>query len=216
MEYLLIILRTLLLYGFITFVFRLMGKREIGELSILDLVVFIMIGELAVVAIQETKESLIKQLIPVVMLLGLQLFFAFLSLKNEKFRRLVDGRPSIIINRGKIDEKTMKKLRYNFDDLLLQLREQNIANIANVEYAILEPSGSLSVFEKSQDDTSTEISLPLVMDGIIQKENLNRIEQTEDWLMKNLQDRGYQDTKLISFCSYTNGEFFIDEKDSPK
>ncbi len=150
MEYVTIILRTLLLYGVILFIFRVMGKREIGELSILDLVVFIMIGEMAVIAIEQPKDSIFHTIVPMIVLTIAQIAFAYFSLKSEMFRRLVDGSPTIIINNGKIDEKAMRKQRYNFDDLLIQLREKNIKNIADVEFAILEPSGKLSVFEKEK------------------------------------------------------------------
>ncbi|KHF28084.1 hypothetical protein LR68_03144 [Anoxybacillus sp. BCO1] len=124
MEYVTIILRTLLLYGAILFIFRMMGKREIGELSILDLVVFIMIGEMAVIAIEQPKDPIFHTLVPMIVLTIAQIAFAFFSLKSEVFRRLVDGSPTVIIKNGKIDEKAMRKQRYNFDDLLIQLREK--------------------------------------------------------------------------------------------
>lgn len=171
-----IILRTLFLYLMIIVIFRLMGKREIGELSILDLVVFIMIGEMAVIAIENTKDPLIHSIIPMVLLMIIQITLAFISLKSKKFRDLVDGDPSIIINRGKIDEKAMRRQRYNFDDLMTQLREKDIRSIADVEFAILESSGSLSVIEKIKSNKKNQkkqgdITIPLILDGAIEEEN---------------------------------------------
>jgi uncharacterized membrane protein YcaP (DUF421 family) len=211
-EYILIIFRTLFLYGLILLIFRLMGKREIGELSILDLVVYIMIGEMAVVAIENTEDPLINTILPMGLLLIVQTTLAFLSLKSKKFRDIVDGRPTVIINRGKIDEEAMRKQRYNFDDLLLQLRENKIENIADVEFAILEPSGNLSVFERTKDSKGN-ITMPLIMDGVIQEENLRKINKTNLWLRQELRNRGYKDIKDISFCSFQDGKFFIDLKD---
>lgn len=213
-----IILRTLFLYLMIIVIFRLMGKREIGELSILDLVVFIMIGEMAVIAIENTKDPLIHSIIPMVLLMIIQITLAFISLKSKKFRDLVDGDPSIIINRGKIDEKAMRRQRYNFDDLMTQLREKDIRSIADVEFAILESSGSLSVIEKIKSNKKNQkkqgdITIPLILDGTIEEENLKRINKTNLWLRQELKKKGYRDVKKISFCSYENGEFYIDLQD---
>jgi uncharacterized membrane protein YcaP (DUF421 family) len=192
-----------------------MGKREIGELSILDLVVFIMIGELAVVAIDNQREPIMHSVLPMILLMIIQITFSFLSLKSKKFRDLIEGKPIIIINRGKIDEKEMRRQRYNFDDLLMQLREKDIRNIADVEFAILEPSGKLSVFEK-ENKKSGDITIPLIMDGSVMEINLSRINKNKLWLKQELKKKGYTDMKLISFCSYHNGTFYIDEKDEEK
>ncbi|WP_019154652.1 DUF421 domain-containing protein [Robertmurraya massiliosenegalensis] len=205
-----IALRTLFFYALIILIFRMMGKREIGELSILDLVVYIMIAELAVAAIDESQANLLHVVIPMLLLMTVQIVFAYISLKSKSFRDVVEGKPTLIINKGKIDEKEMKKQRYNFDDLLLQLREQNVRNIADVEFAILETSGKLTVFEKEQNEGS--YTIPLIIDGEIQEDNLDRIDKTMLWLRQELKKRGYRDVKNISFCSYQNGEFFIDLK----
>lgn len=210
-EYFIIILRTLILYTLILVIFRIMGKREIGELSILDLVVNIMIAEIAVISIDNTDENMMKTVLPMLLLVVVQISMAMISLKSKRFRDFVDGKPTVIISQGKIDEREMKRQRYNFDDLLLQLRENNIRNIADVEYAILEPSGKLSVFTK--DNKEGGITIPLIVDGAIQDDNLDRIQKTNLWLRQELRKKGYQDIKNISFCSFQNGEFFIDIKD---
>ena len=125
-EYLIILFRTLFLYSVILLIFRLMGKREIGELSILDFVVYIMIAEMASLAIENTKDPLINTLLPIIILVVVQITMAILSLKSKKFRDIVDGKPTVIINNGKIDEKAMRAQRYNFDDLLLQLDRKSV------------------------------------------------------------------------------------------
>lgn len=215
-EYFIIIFRTLLLYLLILIMFRLMGKREIGELSLLDLVVFMMIAELAALSIDKSGDPIMRSIVPMTLLMVVQIAFAFFSLKSKKFRDLIDGEPTIIINKGKIDEDAMRKQRYNIDDLLVQLRENNIRNIADVEFAILETSGKLSVFEKQKQDNETEdggFTLPLIIDGSIQENNLEVINKTNLWLRQQLREKGFESVKNISFCSYQNGEFYIDIKD---
>lgn len=215
-EYMIILFRTLLLYLLILVIFRVMGKREIGELSILDLVVYIMIAEMASLSIENTKDPLINTLLPIIILVIIQITLAIFSLKSKKFRDLVEGKPTVIINNGKIDEQAMKAQRYNFDDLLLQLREKDVGNIADVEYAILEPSGKLSIFQKNQESEgggqqdNGSLALPLIIDGEIQEDNLKLIDKTREWLIKQLENKGHDDPGEISFCSFQNGKFYVD------
>ncbi|MBX0353176.1 DUF421 domain-containing protein [Bacillus toyonensis] len=214
MEWVSIIGRTMLLYIIILIIFRLMGKREIGELSVLDLVVFIMLGEMAVVAIENTDKSLWHQLVPMTFLMCIQIILSVISLKFQRFRHLIEGEPAILINAGKIDEKKMRKQRYNIDDLMMQLREQGVGDVRDVEYAILEPSGKLSVFQKqkskkSKNDTPI-FTLPLIIDGEIQSNHLQMIEHTDEWLIEKLKNLGYNDITQILYCSFQNGQFFVD------
>ncbi|MBN8208432.1 DUF421 domain-containing protein [Bacillus sp. NTK071] len=221
MEYMTIILRTLVLYFLIIVVFRIMGKREIGQLSILDFVVSIMIAELAVTSIEDPGTPMVRTIVPMGILVIIQILMAYISLKSEKVREIVDGKPSVLIDRGKIDETAMKKQRYNFDDLLIQLRENNIASVSDVEFAILEPSGKLSVIKKENDtkqkDAGSLLPLPLILDGKVQEEHLERIGKTSLWLRQELRKVGQKDIKCISYCSlHKNGSFFIDIKNEKK
>ncbi len=196
-----------------------MGKREIGELSILDLVVFVMLAEMAVFSVEEPSESLAHAFIPMVVLLLIQRASAYISLKSQSFRDLVDGKPSMIIREGKIDEKEMRKQRYNFDDLMQQLRENGTENIADVDFAVLEPSGKLSIFEKQSDGNNGEKGFitPLIADGKIQHENLQQNNKDEEWLIKELHRRGYEDPKYISFLTVDNqNKWYIDEYDEKR
>lgn len=212
-----IVWRTILLYGVILVIFRLMGKREIGELSVLDLVVFIMLGEIAVIAIEDGEKPLVDQIIPMVTLMITQILLAFLSLKSQKMRRILDGEPAILIRHGKVDERQMRKHRYNFDDLLIQLRDKDIGDLRDVEYAILEPSGRLSVFQKQPSPKSKTknpaFTLPLIIDGTIQDDNLEKMNKTTAWLRQRLRKLGYADTTKISYCSFQEGTFFVDPMD---
>lgn len=213
-EHLIILFRTFFLYILILVIFRLMGKREIGNLSILDLVVFIMIAEMAVVAIEKPEDPLIHTILPMLLLMVIQITFSIISLKSKRFRDFVDGQPTIIIYGGKIDERAMRKQRYNFDDLMSQLREKDIRSIADVEFAILESSGKLSVIEKQKDHHGKvikgDITIPLIMDGKMDEKNLQGLNKTSLWLEQELRKEGHFDIKKISFCSFENGKLVID------
>lgn len=219
-EYVIITARTIFIYFVILFIFRLMGKREIGELSILDLVVSIMIAEMAVVSIENTTDPLLHTVYPMLLLMLIQIALAYFSLKSQKIREIIDGKPTVIIDKGKIDEHEMRKQRYNLDDLLLQLREKNVRSVSDVEFAILEPSGKLSVFQKEKDQknsisTESEFEWPIILDGVVQEKQLEKINKTNLWIRQQLRKLGYKDIKKVSYCSYNQnkGTFVIDIKD---
>lgn len=221
MDYSTIILRTLLIYFIILIVLRFMGKREIGQLSVLDFVVSIMIAELAVISIENIRVPMMQTIVPIVILSLIQITLAFVSLKSQNLRKLIDGKPSILINKGKIDEEEMRKQRYNFDDLLIQLRQSKVRNVSDVEFAILEPSGKLSVIEKTEKEKEfpnyaekVTLPLPLILDGKVQEGHLEQIEKTPLWLRQELRKLGYKDIKKISYCSLNDNQtFFVDLKD---
>ncbi len=198
-----------------------MGKREIGQLSVLDFVVSIMIAELAVISIENIRVPMMHTIVPIIVLSIIQITLAFVSLKSESLRKMIDGKPSILINKGKIDEEEMRKQRYNFDDLMVQLRQSKIRNVADVEFAILEPSGKLSVIEKTEREKQypnyaekVHLPLPLVLDGKVQEDHLERIGKTPLWLRQELRKLGYKDLKKISYCSLKDNQtFFVDLKD---
>ncbi|MDF9843927.1 MULTISPECIES: DUF421 domain-containing protein [unclassified Paenibacillus] len=149
---------TVLMYFFIFLCMRVMGKREIGKLSVFDLTISIMIAEIAVFVIDDIKRPIYDGIVPMVTLVLIQIIVAQLSLKSRKLRLLIDGRPSVLISNGKLNRSEMRRQRYNMDDLLLQLRGQNIVSPADVEFAILETSGQLTVIEKNKNVSSSNQS----------------------------------------------------------
>lgn len=218
MELYTIVIRTLVIYFVILVVFRLMGKREIGQLSIVDFVISLMIAELAVMTIENIRVPVTHQLVPMFLLMMIQISLAYISLKSRGLRKLIDGKPSVIIRQGKIDEKEMSRQRYNFDDLMLQLRQKDVQYMSDVEFAILEPSGELSVIRKDPDQLITGkpsfLPLPLILDGEIQADHLEEIKQDEKWLRKELRELGYYNVKEISFCSLNKDHsLYVDLKD---
>lgn len=152
----LLIFRTILMYGITFITMRIMGKREIGKLSIFDLVISIMIAEIAVFVLEDVNMPLYDGLIPIAVLVTIQVGLAYWGLKNRKVRMLTDGRPSIIVSKGNLHRKEMSKLRYNLDDLMQQLRGKDIDSLADVEFAILETSGQLTVIPKDSSDVTSE------------------------------------------------------------
>ncbi|WP_054941882.1 DUF421 domain-containing protein [Paenibacillus ihuae] len=149
---------TVLMYILIFLSMRIMGKREIGKLSVFDLTISIMIAEIAVFVIEDIERPVYDGVVPMATLVLIQILVAQLSLKSRKLRLLIDGKPSVLISDGKLNRHEMRKQRYNIDDLLLQLRGQNIDSPADVEFAILETSGQLTVIEKNKGVSSSNQS----------------------------------------------------------
>ena len=214
MEYLTVLGRTLFFYVLITVIYRFMGKREIGELSIMDLIVSIFIAELAAISIDNYKESIFLSIIPMFILVIVQIIIAKVSLKSSDTRSVIDGEPSVIINRGKVNFKEMLKQRYNLDDLLTQLRAESIKSIEEVDYAILETSGKLSVF-KREDDKERLYPLPVIIDGKIQEDVLIQIRKDKEWLNKSLEKKNFE-VEDIFYAFYKNKELFLINKENIK
>ena len=181
MEYFIVLERTIIFYILITVIYRFMGKREIGQLGVIDLIVSILIAEIAAMSIDKRMDSIFLSIIPIITLVIIQVSLSYLSLKFSKIRDVFDGKPSIIINRGIVNFKEMLKQRYNLDDLLIQLREKKVRSIDEVDYAILETSGKLSVFRK-KDNHFGDFPLPLILDGKIDNSALKGIKRTDVWL----------------------------------
>ncbi|WP_371924994.1 DUF421 domain-containing protein [Halobacillus sp. A1] len=182
----------------------------------MDLVVFIMLAEIAIFLIEKPEASMWQAVIPMAVLLLIQWGSALLSLKSKRFRDWFDGKPSILIRNGKIDEREMRRQRYNFSDLLMQLREQEVQDIKVIDFAILEPSGKLSVFKKGEDGSS-DYAVVLIEDGHIQYNGLRSIQKNKEWLMGELKQKGYVDSTNISLCTVnSDGDLSIDEKNEIK
>lgn len=210
MDYIIVLERTVLFYVIITFLYRFMGKREVGQLGIVDLIVSILIAELAAISIDNREESVFLSIIPIIVLVLIQIVMSYISLKNAKVRDAFDGTPSVMINRGVVNFKEMVRQRYNLDDLLTQLREQHIRTIEEVDYAILESSGKLSVFQK-ENNKFGDYPLPLILDGVIQPETLTQIKKSNTWIERTLKD--YQ-VKIedVFYAFYKNKGLYIIKK----
>lgn len=217
--------RTALLYILVVVTMRLMGKRQIAELEPFELVITIMIAELSVIPMQDPDIPLINGVIAIITLLFIQVTFSVLSLHSLNFRSFLDGRYSLIIANGVIQEKEMRKARYNLDELLEQLRLKSIFNLADVEFAILETSGELSVLLKSQRRTVTPgdlqvqtryegLPMVFVMDGQVMQSELAKAKLNEAWLRSELEKHGVKSPRDVLIASLnTSGELFFQTKE---
>ncbi len=217
------IYRTVVIYFLVLIVVRLMGKREIGQLSPFDFVVAIIIAELAAMMMEAGEVPLWHSALPLVVLSALHIIVSYVSLFSHRLRGIICGYPQVIIRNGMILRDEMRKARYNLDDLLAQMREKGVINPGDVEFAVLETSGKLSIIPKSQQRpvTPADLGIPtpyeglptvLVMDGSVIGENLNDIKLDEKWLSNVLEEQGLTPKKVLLATLGTDGRLFVNKK----
>lgn len=180
-----------------------MGKKELGQLSVIDLIVSILIADMAAVCIEEQEYSVFISVVPMLTLIVMQILLSYISVKSNKFRNIIDGKPTVLINRGKVNFSAMSKLRYSLDDLTTQLREQGVKSLEEVDYAILENSGTLSIFKNTK-----EYPLPLILDGEIDYATLIEIKKDRKWLDKMLKNENIE-LKDVFYAFYTKDKTYI-------
>ena len=219
-----ILFRTVTIYLSVLLLIRIMGKREIGQLSAFDLVVAIMIAELAAIPMDNTDIPLHIGMFPIIILVAAEIILSKISLKSEKLRAFINGTPSVVVEKGVIVQDEMAKLRLNLNDLLSQIRQQKVANIDDIEYAIMETSGKLSVILKPDKQPiiredigihkpSKGLPMALITDGHLSQQNLNRANKTVSWLMDQLKQQGYTSISEIFLASLDEQDnLFISEK----
>lgn len=183
-----------------------MGKKEVGKLSIIDLIVSVLIAELVALSIEKPDNSIFMSIIPIATLVLIQLAMGYITLKSNSIRNVVDGKPTVIIKNGKLNFNEMTKLRYSLDDLIMQLREQGISSIEEVNYAVLENDGKLSIF-----DSTNEYPIPLILDGCINREVLKEIKKDEEWLYELLRRKNVA-LEDVFYAFYTDKKTFIIKK----
>ena len=211
-----VLFRTLFFYFFSMLMFRLMGKREVGELSVFDIVIYLVMSELLALAVTEINESIFKALIPIITLVLLQILLSYLLLKIKPLRDLIDGKPVVLIYDGILNQKEMKKQRYNIDDLFLQIREHDVDSFKNIAYAILETNGKLSII--TYEECSSKFPFPIIQDGKVNFNYLKMINKNEEWLKKELIKRNikaYKDVFLL-FLDKTGLVFVLKESNDKK
>ena len=202
-----IIYKTILCYFFILFCLKIMGKREIGEISAFDIVVFFIISELFSLSLNEPEHSILRSIIPVSIIVLLQLVTALISLYVPKFRSLMEGKKSYLIYKGVIQQNEMKRQRYTIEDLMAQLRMKEIQTPQDVEYAILENNGELTILKK--DNCIMLSPDPLIMDGKINKTALARITKDEVWLVEELKKLGFIDISKLFLVLYLKNGLYV-------
>lgn len=222
---LVLVVRTLILYIIVIIAMRIMGKRQLGELQPSELVVAIMISDLASVPMQAIDIPLLSGILPVMTLIIAEVMMSYLSLKSKHMRKLLSGEASIIIYDGKIDERELKKLRFNINDLLEELRLNSCHDVSDVQVAVIETSGKLSVIPKDSARTATTEDLSLknlrrdglpctiVSDGVLDKRELKRSGKDMAWLEREMKKHGIKRIKDIFIASLdAEGDLFIQLK----
>lgn len=204
--YISIIIKTFILYFFIIIMYRIMGKKEVGELGIGDLIVTVLIAELAALSIEDTEASIFVSIVPIVVLVICEIVLSFISMKSDMIRNFIDGKPSVIIKNGKVNFTVMTKLRYTLDDLITQLREKGIKSLEEVDYAVLENSGNLSVFQNTD-----AYPMPFILDGVIDYKVLKEIKKDRTWIQKFLEKENLE-LEDIFYAFYTKDKTYIIKK----
>lgn len=190
--------RTIILYFVVLAVIRLMGKGELSNMSPFQMVVLFMIADLASIPIESTDYSILYGVVAIGTLTMIEVLISFLSIKSEKLKILFNGLPSLLIDQGHINYKEMKRHRITINDLVEQIRLCEVPSISDVDFAIMESNGDLSVIKKSLYDTNqTFLPTVLISDGVLYKRNLSRTNWTEDSLLSKLEQKGYSDIKSI-------------------
>lgn len=226
-----IFIRTLVLYILVVIAIRVMGKGELSELQPYELVVIIMVSELASLPMETVEMPFINGVVAISTLVFLQVIISFITLKSEKARSIICGKPNILIENGKIVDKELKKLRISMNDLIEQLRIKNFPNIDDVEFAILETNGDLSIIPKSSKRPLTpsdmnlkvekeDLPISLILDGKINQENLNKASLNFNWLYKELKKQKIDDINKILYASVDQNKtlklHFKNEKEGVK
>lgn len=203
------LLRTLILYIVIMVAMRIMGKRQVGDMQPSDLVVSLLISEIAAMPIDNIDRPIVNGIIAVFLLVFLETALACISLKSGKLRRVVNGAPVIIINRGKVNRASLKRLRITTDELLETLRSQGFFDISTVQYAIIEPNGQLSVLEKS----GGSLAVPVICDGKMQTHFMESAGISKHEVNSALKKRGISAEDVFIMTLDVDGKAFIIKED---
>ena len=195
-----ILIRTVIIYLLLLAVMRISGKRQIGELQISELATTFLLSDIASYPLTSAGIPLLSAVVPILTIIPLEIILSFLTTKWSFLKRLLDGKPSVIIKRGVMQKKEMAQMRLSVDDLLCELRLKNVACVDEVDYAILEQNGQISVFPKKE----SALSHAIVIDGVCNAAGLAEANKTRDWLDAVLQTQNIRDIRDIFLLSVTD------------
>ncbi|NLK00140.1 MAG: DUF421 domain-containing protein [Clostridia bacterium] len=220
-----VFVQTFLAFFAILIYTRILSKRQIGQLTFFEYINGITFGSIAaVLATDIDPQKTLYNLLGLTLFAAWTFLAAYVSLKSRPVRKVIAGEPTVVIHNGKVLEGNLKKMHYNLDEMLMQLREKDIFDIGDVEYAVLEPSGALSVAKKSQMVPATRedlkisseyegISTELIMDGSIIHQNLKQLGLDDKWLLNELNNHGIKDIKDVNLAILSSqGDFYVDLK----
>lgn len=206
-------LRTIITYALVVLAVRIMGKRQVGQLEPTELVVTLMISDLATIPLSHVSIPLVHGIVPILTLIVAEATLSFIDLKSRRFRKLLSGSPVVVIKDGKISEEELSKLRLNIDDLLEMMRMQGTTDIKDIKYAILETSGNLSVIPKTTENDTNYNGLPFmfICDGEISYKALKLYNKDDKWLKKQLKGEKVKDILFAGVDE--NGKFYLQKRE---
>lgn len=204
-----IFIRTIIIYAILIGMLKIMGKRQIGELEVNELVSTLLISEIASIPISEPNIPLTNAMLPILFICLFEVFISSLKNKWSKLKTIVEGEPSYIIYKGKLNQDILAKNRISINELLTELRQQGVGNISDVEYGILEPSGKLSLIKTGEN----EMAHTLIADGNIDYSTLKQIGLNEKWINKQLKNAGYGKRDIFLLSVTDSGKINIITKD---
>ena len=214
-----VLIRSILLYIVVLIALRIMGKGEIAEMNAFDLVITLLIAEVAAIPMENNNIPIINGIAAVTGLVAMQIIISYITLKNRKIRVFLSGKPSILIDKGKINYKELEKERITIDELLEQLRIDGYFKITDVQYAILETDGNLSILPSPSyvDVPSKKLNhlpLSLILDGKIIRHNVKLINKNIDWLLETLKSNHIESIEDVLICVIDeNDRIFIQKKE---
>lgn len=214
------VIRTLLLYSFVIFSVRLMGKRQMGEMQASEMVVTLLISNIAAIPMQSVDMPLLSGIVPIISLVLIELAMSYIMLKSSAVRHFISGRPVVVISNGKIDQEAMKKIRFSNEDLFEQLRKNSIFNLSDVEYAIIEPDGVLSVLVKAaamppnaencgMKNVETSFYAMLISDGKIEEDSSVLVGWSRDEIENAVKASGCEMSRVFLMVGDKNKKYHI-------
>lgn len=214
------VIRTLILYIFIIIALRIMGKRQLSEMQTSELVITLLISDIAVIPMSNTSQPLLSGIVPILILISLEIVFSVMMLKSGKFRKVVCGSPEMVINDGKILQSQMRRLRMTTEDLCVQLRQQGVFSLEDVQYCIVETNGNVSVLEKPEkrtpvaedfniDITDTGIEAVVINDSRYLSNSIKLCNLTHEWVKQTLDDNNIDIKDVFIMTANRNKEYNI-------
>lgn len=204
-----IVIRTLIIYILLSISLRIMGKRQLGELDVAELVSTLLISEIAAIPIDDPDIPLLNAIIPIFLIISIEIIVSSLKNKSEKLKQMVEGTPVYIIYKGRVLQKNLSENRISINELLSSLRSQGISDISEVDYGVIEPNGTLSVIKTSD----TPLSHAIIIDSSVCEDTLKSTGYSIEWLTKTLQDKKLSTSDIFLMTVNDYGKINIIKKD---
>lgn len=219
-----IALRSLIIYTATMLSIRLMGRRQIGELQPSEFAITIIISNIATISIENLDIPLMFGIVPMIIIVIIDVLVSYIGLKSRNFRKMISGKPKVIITNGKIDQVQLNKLRYTIDDVMESLRGQGIFDLSEIQFAIVETTGKISFYQKYQSRNVTNEDLHLqsvttnpptliISDGILLDLALKSVNLTKDWLLQKLSEKNLKIEDIFLMTADPTGKVFIIQKE---